>query len=93
MSPGIYFKFRLYVAGDSHNSALAIANLKALCCERLADRYEIEIVDVLLEPGRALAEGVMLTPMLMRCSPSPVRKIIGSLSEHRTLLQILELPP
>ncbi len=93
MKSEIYFKFRLYVAGDAHNSTQAIANLKALCRENTADRHEIEIVDVLREPDRALADGVLLTPLLVRISPLPVRKIVGNLSERGILLQIMELPP
>jgi circadian clock protein KaiB len=93
MKSAPYFKFRLYVAGDAHNSALAIANLSALCRQHIAARHEIEIVDVLREPNRAMQEGVLLTPMLVRYSPSPVRRVIGNLSEQAALLSILELPP
>jgi circadian clock protein KaiB len=84
MSKPVLFKFRLYVA---------IANLRALCRDNLAERHEIEIVDVLRDPKLAMAAGVLLTPMLVRVSPAPTRKIIGDLSESRPLLQMLELPP
>ena len=90
MNKRAHFTFQLYVAGDAPNSAQAVANLDALCSEHLPERHEIEIVDVLRDPNRALAEGVLLTPMLVRSSPAPVRKIIGNLSEQKTLLQILE---
>ena len=90
MNKRAHFTFRLYVAGDAPNSTMAIANLKALCREHVPDRHEIEIVDVLREPNRALADGVLLTPMLVRCSPAPVRKILGNLSEPKTLLQVLD---
>ncbi len=86
------FKFRLYVAGDASNSVLAIANLTALCREHLPERHEIEIVDVLLHPERALADDILLTPMLVKCSPGPVRKVIGNLSRRETVLQTLGLP-
>ena len=66
MSRGAQFKFRLYVAGDTLNSAQAIANLTALCRDYLPRRHEIEIIDVFREPKRALADGVMMTPMLLR---------------------------
>jgi circadian clock protein KaiB len=87
-----FFNFRLYVAGEAANSMLAVANLHALCREHLPERHEIEIVDVLREPKRALAEGVLLTPMLVRVSPDPIRKLIGNLSDSKPLLQMLELP-
>jgi circadian clock protein KaiB len=85
------FKFRLYVAGESPNSAKAIANLRALCREILDDRHEIEVVDVMREPQRALKDGVLLTPMLVKLSPGPVRKIVGSLDNREPILQALGL--
>jgi circadian clock protein KaiB len=92
MKKRTHFKFRLYIAGDASNSAQALANLNALCEEYLPKRHEIEVVDVLLEPERALVDGVLLTPMLLKCSPGPVRKIVGNLSRRDTVLQTLGLP-
>ncbi len=87
----VLFKFRLYVAGDTENSMQAIANLTALCRTYLPDRHEIEIVDVFKESKRALADGILMTPTLVKVAPSPVRKIIGTLSNTNTVLQALEL--
>jgi circadian clock protein KaiB len=86
------FKFRLYVAGEGPHSTQAIANLDALCREHLPERHEIEVVDVLREPQRALADRVMLTPLLMKLSPAPTRRIVGSLSQRASVLQTLGLP-
>ena len=91
MSDPSYFKFRLYVAGDGPNSTQAIANLNSLCRETLPDRHEIEIVDVLREPQRALDDQVLLTPMLVKISPTPLRKILGTLSQPEVLRQALGL--
>ena len=91
MSRGAQFKFRLYVAGDTLNSAQAIANLTALCRDYLPSRHEIEIIDVFREPKRALADGIMMTPTLLRIAPSPVRRIIGTLSQAQPVLQALGL--
>jgi circadian clock protein KaiB len=90
MSKGTIFQFRLYVAGDAPNSTQATANLRLFCEKHLKGRHEIDAVDVLREPARALAEGVLLTPMLVRIKPSPVRRIIGNLSDVKPLLQLLE---
>jgi circadian clock protein KaiB len=87
----IKHKFHLYVAGDAQNSALAVANLKAICREYLPDRHEIEVVDVFRQPKRALEDGVFMTPTLIRCSPGPVRKIVGTLSLLPPVLRALEL--
>lgn len=90
------FKFRLYVAGDALNSAQAQANLAELCRAHLPDRHEIEIVDVFREPERALADGIFMTPMLVKLAPSPVRKVVGTLNQTSNVLLALgleSLPP
>jgi circadian clock protein KaiB len=79
------FKFRLYVAGDTQNSAQAIANLTALCRAYLPDRHGIEVVDVFREPKRALADGILMTPTLVKFAPSPTRRIVGTLSQTQIL--------
>ncbi|MEO8140052.1 MAG: circadian clock KaiB family protein [Gemmatimonadota bacterium] len=84
-------QFRLYVAGSSVNSVQAIANLQALCLELLPGRHRIEVIDILREPGRALADGILLTPALKRLTPLPVRTIVGNLSEREAVLQALGL--
>ncbi len=85
------FKFRLFVAGDAQNSTLAIANLAALCRDHLPGRHEVEVIDVLREPKRALAESIFMTPTLVMYAPAPVRKIIGSLSQSEVVLRALGL--
>jgi circadian clock protein KaiB len=85
------FKFQLYVAADSQNSTQAEANLHALCLQYLPGRYEIEIVDVFREPQRALAEDIRMTPTLLKVSPRPTRRIIGTLSQTQRVLDTLGL--
>lgn len=91
MSRQAMFKFRLYVAGDAQNSAQAIANLATLCREYLPDRHEIEVVDVFEEPKRALADGILMTPTLVKLGPMPVRRIVGNLSQIVPVMQVLGL--
>lgn len=88
-----FFTFRLYVSGNVPNSLQAIENLTALCETHLPGRHEIEIVDVFLEPARALAESIFMTPTLVSVSPFPGRKIVGNLSQTEPILQILGLGP
>jgi circadian clock protein KaiB len=86
------FKFRLYVAGDAQNSAQAIANLTALCKAYLKDQHLIEVVNVFQDPKRALADGILMTPTLLKIAPSPApKRIIGTLSQTQPLLQALGL--
>jgi circadian clock protein KaiB len=91
MSGRVVFKFRLYVAGDTQNSAQAISNLTALCRIHLAGRYKVEVVDVFREPKRALADGILMTPTLVKVAPNPSRRIVGTLSQTQPVLQALGL--
>lgn len=85
------FKFRLYVADHAQNGALALANLRALCQAHLPGQHEIEVVDVFRQPRRALADGIFMTPTLVRLLPLPARRIVGTLSQTDTVLQALGL--
>jgi len=91
MSRSVIFKFRLYVADDALNSAQAKANLMALCRTHLAGRYEVDLVDVFKEPKRALMDGIFMTPTLIRIEPSPVRRIVGTLSQSDVVLRALDV--
>jgi circadian clock protein KaiB len=91
MSPQPFFKLRLYIAGDADNSSQAISNLNFLCQSRLAGRHEIEVVDVFREPKRALSDGILMTPTLLKISPAPLRRIVGTLSQHHIVLSALGL--
>jgi circadian clock protein KaiB len=87
----ILYTFRLYVAGETPSSALAIANLSALCRARLPDRHKIEIIDVFRQPKRAMADGIIMTPTLFKLGPAPIRKIVGTLSQTLLVTQALGL--
>jgi len=91
--PAIEFRFRLYVAGDAPNSALARANLNALCRAHFAGSFEIEVVNVLRERARAVGDRVRLTPTLIKLAPGPVKRIVGTLANPRHVLRALGLSP
>ena len=91
MSGDERFQFHLYIAGEAQNSSQAVANLDAICREHLAGRYDIEIVDVLRQPDRALADGILMTPTLVKSGPAPGRRIIGTLSKAQVVLEALGL--
>lgn len=91
MNELVHYEFRLFVAGDATNSLQAIANLRALCEAYLPERHAIEIVDVFREPARALADGVFMTPTLIKLGPLPGRRIVGTLGQLQVVLQTLDL--
>jgi circadian clock protein KaiB len=80
---------RLYVAGGAPNSLRAIANTKAICDEHFAAGYELEIVDMLEHPQRALIDGIVVTPTLLKLQPFPVQRVVGNLSDTNQVLLTL----
>jgi circadian clock protein KaiB len=82
---------RLYVADGSPRSLRAVANLKTLCEEHLAGRYEIEIVDLVEQPWLARSDDILAIPTLVRRLPAPLRKIIGDLSNTERVLTGLRI--
>ena len=88
-----HYNLRLYVAGQTPKSILALANLKSICEQHLAGRYRIEVIDLLEYPQLAAGDQILAVPTLVRKSPVPIRKIIGTLSNTEGVLGALDLPP
>lgn len=88
--PGVW-KLRLYVAGQTPRSMAALANLRKVCDEHLAGRYEVEIVVLLEQPQLAAGDQIVAIPTLVRSLPPPIRKIIGDLSNTDRVLVGLQL--
>ena len=85
------YLLRLYVAGQTPRSVLALNNLKKICEEHLAGRYEIEVVDLLVDPKLAHGDQILALPTLIRRLPPPVKKIIGDLTSAEHVLVGLDL--
>ncbi|HET7728215.1 MAG TPA: circadian clock KaiB family protein [Candidatus Limnocylindrales bacterium] len=92
-APRETWALRLYVAGSTPKSVRAFENLKRICEEHLAGAYRIEIVDLIEEPERAQRDQVVAIPTLVRQLPTPIRKIIGDLSETGRVLVGLDILP
>ena len=90
-APGAPVVLRLYVAGDAPNSARARVNLRRLLDAVDPSRYRLEVIDCLEEPLRALCDGVLVTPTLMRVEPPPPQVVVGTLSALDRVADALEL--
>jgi circadian clock protein KaiB len=82
---------RLYVAGKTPRCEAAEENLRKVCEEYLAGRYNIEVVDLLENPTLAQGDQILAVPTLVRKLPMPVRRIIGDLSNTERVLVGLDL--
>jgi circadian clock protein KaiB len=86
-----HWVLRLYVAGKTPRCKAAEQNLRKVCEQYLADRYTIEIIDLLEHPTLAQGDQILAVPTLVRKLPVPVRRIIGDLSNTERVLVGLDL--
>jgi circadian clock protein KaiB len=77
------YVFRLYLAGGAPNSVRAYANLYAICRKHFPGSHRIEVIDVLKEPLRALAEAILVTPTVVKLSPWPEQQVLFALGLPR----------
>ena len=87
------YDLRLYVAGNTERSSTAMSNLKRICGEHLGGEYRIEVIDLLKNPALARGDQILAIPTLVRRLPSPIRKIIGDLSDTSRVLVGLDVKP
>jgi circadian clock protein KaiB len=85
------WELRLYVAGKSAKSLLAIANLQRICEKFLNGRYQIEVIDLVEHPQIARKDQIIAVPTLIKKLPLPLKQIIGDLSNQEKVLIGLEI--
>ena len=87
------FELRLYVAGQTPKAVRAFANLRKICEEHLAGQYSIEVIDLVDNPALGRGDQILALPTLVRQLPTPIKKIIGDLSNTERVLVGLDLRP
>lgn len=91
-SDNIYV-LRLYVAGMNPFSQRAVENIKEICEENLAGRYDLEVIDIYRQPALAEGEQIIAAPTLVKRLPEPLRQFIGDMSDRDKILFGLDLRP
>ena len=85
------YVLRLYVAGMTPRAGRAIENVRAICDEHLAGRYDLEVIDIYQQPALAKDEQIIAAPTLIKKPPLPLRRIIGDMSNSDRLLAGLDM--
>ncbi len=91
MAEELKYELRLYVAGQTPKSILALKNITKYCKERLDGEYSLEVIDLLINPQLAEGDQIFAIPTLVRKVPEPIRKIIGDLSNEERVLVGLDI--
>ena len=85
------YVLRLYITGTTPKSTRAVRNLVKVCQEYLAERYDLEVIDIYQQPALAQAEDIVAIPTLLKKQPLPVQKLLGDLSNAQQLVAGLGL--
>lgn len=89
----VEYVFRLYVTGATSRSTRAISNARRLFEVNLQGRYELEIVDIYLEPMKAKEHQIVAAPTLVKLAPAPILRVIGDLSDEVKMLHVFGIVP
>jgi circadian clock protein KaiB len=85
------YVLRLYIAGLTPRSTLAVRNIRRICDEHLHGRYDLEVVDLYRHPTLAEGEQIIAAPTLVKKLPLPLRRFIGDMSNTERILVGMDL--
>ena len=85
------YVLRLYVTGMTPRSCQAIRNLQTICDERLAGRYDLDVIDIYQQPILTIGEQIIAAPTLIKKLPLPMRRLVGDMSDRDRVLLGLDL--
>lgn len=85
------WQLRLYVVNQAPKSVAAFVNLKGICEAHLKGHYHITVIDLAQQPHLAKADQIMAVPAVVRKFPTPMRTMIGTLSNTASVLAGLDI--
>ena len=77
--------------GDDPRSARPSGTSAEICEEHLNGRYDLEVIDIYQQPSLAEGEQIIAAPTLIKELPSPLRKLIGDMSDRKKILIGLDI--
>lgn len=89
--PNDFYVLRLYVAGMTPRSTLAVERVQSICESHLAGRYELTVIDLFLQPEEARRAQIVVAPTLVKQAPSPKRLFVGDMADKKTILLGLDI--
>jgi circadian clock protein KaiB len=85
------FVLRLFTTGTTPRSTRALQNLRNICEALLKGRYQLEVIDIYQQPGRASEADIIAAPTLIKEEPQPVCRMVGDLSDRNKVIMNLSI--
>ena len=80
----------LYITGETENGINAVKHIKDVFGKHKI-KYTLKIIDILKNPQIAEEERILATPVLVKETPPPFRRVVGDLSDVETLVDTLSI--
>ena len=87
------YVLKLYITGMTRRSQEALRNIKKIMNENFGDNYELEVIDIYQQPTLARGDQIIAVPTLIKKLPTPLRRLIGDLSQEDRIILGLDLKP
>ncbi len=87
------FVLRLYVASMSFKSIQAIRNINDICEGSMSGQYDLDIINISEQPALAREKQIVAVPTLIKETPLPLRRLVGTMSDRKRVLTGLGLCP
>jgi len=70
---------------------LAIANVRRICEQYLANQYDLEVIDIYQQPEETKTAQVVVVPTLIKELPFPPQRFVGDMSNTEKIVVGLRL--
>lgn len=85
------YRLKLFITSGSAPCALAVRTLRQICDEDLYGNCELVVLDVREHSAESEKAGVLVTPTVIKEHPTPIRKLIGDLSDRQNVMAGLDI--
>ena len=87
------YVLKLYITGMTARSQQALRNIKNIIKENPDYNFDLEVIDIYQQPTLAKGDQIIAVPTLIKKLPSPLRRLIGDLSQEDRIILGLDLKP
>jgi circadian clock protein KaiB len=87
------YVLKLYITGMTPRSQQAVRNIKKIIKDNPDNNFELEVIDIYQKPSLAKGDQIIAVPTLIKKLPSPLRRLIGDLSQEDRIILGLDLKP
>lgn len=86
------WRFRLFLLGSQPKSTGSLANIRLILQNHLGENFSLEVFDLEKDPRPARENQILMIPTLLRVSPLPHVRLIGTFLDEGLVVAALDLP-